>query len=145
MKAKDIKKLNWVPVTDWKDLTQTYINLYNGKYVRKEDIECFIENICRDIARKLNISYIDIFPILKEENSAFYGTMKRLFIHNSFYSIADNSLMELEQLLRVPDVESIKDNSVEKILNDFSLLKDTEKLEVLKRLKLVSVKVEFNN
>lgn len=71
--------------------------------------------------------------------------MKRLFNHNSFYGIADNSLIKLEQLLWVPDVESIKDNSVEKVLNDFSLLKDTEKIEVLKRLKLVSVKVEFNN
>lgn len=145
MEAKDIRKLNWVPVTDWKELTQTYFNFRNGKYVQKGDIESFIENICRDIARKLNISYTDIFPILKEENSAFYGTMKRIFDENIYYGIADNSLTELKQLLRVPDVESIKDNSVEKVLNDFSLLKDTEKIEVLKRLKLVSVKVEFNN
>lgn len=48
-------------------------------------------------------------------------------------------------MLRVPDVDSIKNNDVEKILHEFSLLKDTEKIEVLKRLELTSVKIKFNN
>lgn len=74
MNAKDISKLNWVPVTDWSELTQTYFTLFGESYVQKTDIEIFIENIFRDIARKLNLSYNDINKIQKEENSAFYKT-----------------------------------------------------------------------
>ena len=62
----------------------------------------------------------------------------------SYFNKNDPSLLALEKMLRVPDVDSIKNNNVEKILNEFSLLKDTEKIEVLKRLELISVKIEFN-
>lgn len=63
----------------------------------------------------------------------------------SYFNKNDPSLLALEKMLRVPDVDSIKNNDVEKILHEFSLLKDTEKIEVLKRLKLISVKIKFNN
>lgn len=62
----------------------------------------------------------------------------------SYFDKNDPSLLALEKMLRVPDVDSIKNNDVEKILHEFSLLKDTEKIEVLKRLELISVKIEFN-
>lgn len=79
MNAKDIRKLNWVPVTDWSELTQTYFDFFGKPFVSKTDIEIFIENIFKDIARKLNLSYNDINRIQKEENSSFYKTMKSLF------------------------------------------------------------------
>ncbi len=146
MNAKDIRKLNWVLVTDWSELTQTYFTLFGESYVQKTDIEIFIENIFKDIARKLNLSYNDINRIQKEENSAFYKTMKSLFQDLfSYFNKYDPSLLALEKMLRVPDVDSIKNNDVEKILHEFSLLKDTEKIEVLKRLELISVKIKFNN
>lgn len=63
----------------------------------------------------------------------------------SYFNKNDPSLLALEKMLRVPDVDSIKNNDVEKILHEFSLLKDTEKIEVLKRLELISVKIKFNN
>lgn len=63
----------------------------------------------------------------------------------SYFNKNDPSLLALEKMLRVPDVDSIKNNNVEKILNEFSLLKDTEKIEVLKRLELILVKIKFNN
>ena len=146
MNAKDIRQLNWVPVTDWSELTQTYFTLFGESYIQKTDIEIFIENIFKDIARKLNLSYNNINRIQKEENSAFYKTMKSLFQDLFYYfNKYDPSLLALEKMLRVPDVDSIKNNDVEKILHEFSLLKDTEKIEVLKRLELISVKIKFNN
>lgn len=63
----------------------------------------------------------------------------------SYFNKNDPSLLALEKMLWVPDVDSIKNNDVEKILNEFSLLKDTEKIEVLKRLELILVKIKFNN
>lgn len=144
MNAKDIRKLNWVPVTDWSELTPTLFS-FATPYVGKRDIKNFIENIFRDISRKLNISFTDINTIQKEENSAFYQTMENLF--STRYDCFDKnspSLLTLEKMLRVPDVDSIKNNNVEKILHEISLLKDTEKIEVLKRLELISVKIEFN-
>lgn len=145
MNAKDIRKLNWVPVTDWSELTPTLFS-FATPYVGKRDIKNFIENIFRDISRKLNISYTDINTIQKEENSAFYKTIKSLFQGLfSYFNKNDPSLLALEKMLRVPDVDSIKNNDVEKILHEFSLLKDTEKIEVLKRLELISVKIKFNN
>ena len=137
MNAKGISKLNWVPVTDWNELAQTYFDFWGTPFVSKTDIEIFIENIFRDIARKLNLSYNDINKIQKEENSAFYKTMKSLFQNFfSYFNKNVHSLLALEKMLRVPAVDSIKNNYVEKILHEFSLLKDTEKIEVLKNWNL---------
>lgn len=108
MNAKDIRKLNWVPATDWSELTPTLFS-FATPYVGKRDIKNFIENIFRDISRKLNISYTDINTIQKEENSAFYQTMENLF--STRYDCFDKkapSLLTLEKMLRVPDVDSKK-------------------------------------
>lgn len=148
MHANEVRNLKWVPVTDWSELTMTYYDTRDDVFfVGKLDVESFVENIFKDIARKLNISYAELKPVLQEENSAFYSTNYRLF--KEFYGVSNTfpHLLELEKMLRIPDVTTAPDNitqsNVEKFLTDFSALSDIEKLEVLKRLGTVSVKVEF--
>lgn len=147
MYANEVKNLKWVPVADWSELTMTNFNIWDDASVGKSDVESFIENVFRDVARKLNIPYTELKPILKEENSAFYSTKDRLFNQFSGVPKAHSRLLQLEKMLRIPDVTTVPDNAdqskVDKFLTDFSALSDREKLEVLQRLGTVSVKVEF--
>ena len=107
----------------------------------------FVENVFRNIARKLNISYADLESILREENSAFYSTMYRLF-KNYYNGVSknDSQLVEVEKLLRIPDVTSVSahiKSNVDKMMNDFSILTDTEKLELLQRLGIISITIKI--
>ena len=149
MQANEVKKLKWVPVSDWSELTMTdYTCFGETVFVGKSDVEGFVENIFRDVARKLNIPYAELEPILKEENAAFYSTMNR--IYHQFYGVAKAhpALIELEKLLRIPDVTTVPEHTgnsiVDKFLIAFSALSDREKLEILQRLGKVSIKVELS-
>ena len=57
-------------------------------------------------------------------------------------------LVDLQNMLRIPDTTSIpdylKESNVEKLLNDFSILSKSEQIEVLQRLGLVTVNVTKN-
>ena len=115
--------------------------------VGKSDVENFVENVFKDLARKLNIPYTELEPILIEENSAFYSTKDRLFKKYKGLSKTNLRLLELEKMLKIPEVTTVPDNvsqsNVDKILTDFFALSDIEKIEVLQRIGTVSVKVEF--
>lgn len=147
MYANEVKNLKWVSVSDWSELTMTEFGGWNKEFVGKSDVESFVENVFKDVARKLNIPYTELEPIFKEENSAFYATKDRLFKHFKGVLRVHPSLIKLEKMLKIPDVTTIPDNinqsNVDKLLTDFSALNDREKLEVLQRLGTVSVKVEF--
>lgn len=148
MHANEIRKLNWVSVTDWSELSKTRVVISkDGNNVSNEDIDSFVENIFRSIARRLNMTYSELEPILKEENSAFYSTKARVFGRFGGVPANDACLLELQKILRIPDVTSIpKDinkSDVDKILDSFSALTDMEKLEVLQRLGTISVKIEY--
>lgn len=145
MQVNEVKKLNWISVSDWSELSRTYIDFYGDAYVGERDVEFFVENLFRVIARRLNISYSELIPILREENSAFYSEKVRLFgIFDGVFKDSD-CLLELQRLLRIPDVMDVNKSDVDKILDSFSALTDMEKLEVLQRLGAVSVKVEYCN
>lgn len=147
MYANEVKNLKWVSVLDWSELTMTHFNRWDKAFVGQTDVDSFVENVFKDVARKLNIPYTELEPILNEENSAFYSTKERLFKKYSGVSKDYLRLLELEKMLRIPDVTSVPDSTtqsnVEKFLADFSALNDREKLEILQRLETVSVKVEF--
>lgn len=147
MYANEVKNLNLVPVLDWSELSMTHFNQRSEAFVGQADVDSFVENVFKEVARKLNIPYTELEPILKEENSAFYSTKGRVFKQYSGVSKVHLRLLELEKMLKIPDVTSVPDittqSNVEKFLADFSALNDREKLEILQRLGTVSVKVEF--
>ena len=151
MKLEDVKNLKWIPVTDWNGLTTTDFNKGNA-FVTDDDVENFVDNIFRDVSRKLDIPFNDLITILRSENASFYEVKERLFEKYNF-SIDSDSLLQLQKLLRVPDVDSVPmvpkigtrtSTNAEKVLEEFSLLSEIEKLQVLKELSLLTVKVEFN-
>ena len=155
MDANEVKNLKWISVTDWSDLPKTRFDRYGIAHVGEADVDSFVENVFKEVSRRLNIPYSELEPILKEENSAFYSTKSRLFgKYESFFSklfgisvdIEEffECLDKLEKVLRIPDVTDINKSDVDRILNDFSALADREKLEVLQRLGTVSVKVIFS-
>lgn len=141
MYAYEIRNLKWISVTDWSELPQTYSLPRNKFYVSESDVNSFVDNVFKDVSRRLNMSYSELKPILESENSAFYSTKDRLFRECEAIPKTLARLLELEKLLQIPDVTT--KSNVEKILNDFSTLTDIEKLEVLQRLGLVNITVSF--
>ena len=70
MHTKDIsnvRRLQWVSVEDWSEVPETYAALLPfGSKIGEKDIDAFVENLFRDVARKLNIAYADIAPTLQD-------------------------------------------------------------------------------
>ena len=63
MSACNVKKVKWIPVTDWNELTQTY-STFSGVYVGENDVDNFVENVFRDVSRQLNMNYSELEKIL---------------------------------------------------------------------------------
>lgn len=149
MHTDQVKKLKWLPVKNWKQLTQTKIGHWSDNLVGKEDVDNFVENLFRDVSRKLNIDYSDLEPILIEENTAFFEMEDRVFeLYGGGLTKRHALLVELQNMLRIPDTSSIpdylKESKVEKLLSDFFLLSKSEQIEVLQRLGLITVKITKN-
>lgn len=149
MNLEDVKNLRWIKVSDWDGLTETHFNKDGDSFVSDNDMENFINNLFKEISRKLDIPYNDLIPILKSENVSFYEAKERLFKKYAFGS-TNRALNSLKMLLRIPDVESIPmvpkiDSQINSktVLDSFYALSEIEKLEVLKELKLLSIKIEF--
>ena len=146
MEAKDVLSLPWKKVTDFSDLSETYVDLVGDSYVCKTDVDVFIENIYRDISRKLNIPYEDLNPILTAENNAFYKLKKQLFKKYNGFSRDSTRLVKLLNTLRVPDISnveiSVTANNVSICLKMFESLTDMEKTLFLQKIGKIDIKVE---
>ena len=147
MNVNDVRNLEWVGVKDWSGLLGTA----SYGYIREIDIDNFVDNIFKDVSRKLNISYEEMEPLLKKENSAFFSAKSTLFKPDNVLgelNFYDNSaLLKLEKMLRVPNTLAIPKNmicnNVEGVLASFNSLSDIEKLEVLERLGVVSINIKL--
>ena len=147
MNAEKVKELKWIPVKDWDSLSCSYMGL-SSYQVTKKDFEDFVENLIRTTARNLNIKYADLAPVIKEENTAFYNYLNRIFSPKYSYENDSLTLQQLKKMLWMPDTTNVpvtfNESSVDKIINEFNSLSDDEKFQVLKRLGKVSVKVEVS-
>ena len=145
MDAKQIRQLEWSNFTDWEDISRTNKGEMGGLYISKSDIENFVENIFREVARQLNIDYSEIEPILIEENSAFFKAVDAAYGSYKGLGKEAEPFSSIKKMLRIPTVSSVqkKECNVEKILKDFETLTEVEKVEVLERLKLISVHIKY--
>ncbi len=147
MKADDVRGLPWVMVTNWSGLPASLSNRDGSELVRSSDISGFVENIFRDVARKLGIPYEDLHPILMDENSSFFSLKKRLYTSYSGYSKRHPQLLELESMLRIPDVSFVmKSHSADKVeacVGLFESLTDAQKLEFLRYIGQIRINIEY--
>ena len=143
MEAKDVTSLSWKKVTDWSELSATHRNYCGACYVSATDVEVFVENIYRDIARQLNISYEQLKPILTAENGPFNTLKKRLFKACTGYAKENAQLIGLENTLRVPDISNIvTEDKVSICFKLFEELSDIEKTVFLQKIGKINVKVQ---
>ena len=133
MKAEDVRRLNWVKVENWKDITRTVYGRFNKKFIGKEDVDSFVENIFREIARKLDIPLKELLPILEEENQPFYKIKKNIYTQFSGLTSVEKNFIELKSLLRIPDISFLDKQkpTVDTVLEDFSKLSDEDKEKVV--------------
>ena len=146
MEAKDVTRLSWKRVTDWSELPASNVNGYGTCFVNEADVDGFVENLCRDISKQLNIPYELLKAILKAENEAFYALKKRFFRRFIGLGKSSTQLIELENTLRVPDISNIEnvdtDDKVSVCFKLFGELSDIEKMEFLQRIGRIKVKIE---
>lgn len=137
MEAKDVRNLPWVQV-DWCDLPATNYSFFEY-YVCWRDVDSFVTNVFKNVARELNIPFKELEPILKEENSAFFSLMDRLFLFNEDFYPTDSRLLNLEDLLMVPDTTA---NNLTTCLRLFEKLSEQEKLAFLQKIGKIKLTVE---
>ena len=148
MEAKDVMNLPWKKVTDWSELPASNEDSWrSGKYyVCSADVDVFVANVFRDIARKLGIPYEELKPILTAENKAFYTLKERLFKAYTGYGKSNTQLIELENTLRVPDISNIEtavtQDNVSICLKLFEELSDIEKAVFLQKIGKINIKIE---
>ncbi len=146
MEAKDVMNLPWKKVTDWSELPASGESWSGKYYVCDIDVDVFVENVFRDIARKLNIQYEQLKPILVAENEAFYSLKRRLYKTYTGYDRRNIRLDELQNTLRVPDISNIEDavtvDAVSACLKLFEGLSNIEKVVFLQKIGKINVRIE---
>ena len=138
MTAEEVRNLNWVEVENWNTITHSELGRNKQRFIGKEDIDSFVENIFRDIARKLNIPANKLLPILKEENEPFYKVKEKIYSNYSGLGKDSENFKELKSLLRIPDISFFEKEkqTASVFLKDFYKLPDEEKQIVIDELKL---------
>ena len=148
MEVKDVMDLPWKHVTNWSELCASHEGRRGGYFVCVKDVDVFVTNLYRDIARKLNIPYEQLKEVLEVENEAFYSLKKQLFNANTGYGKYHDCLITLQRTLRVPDTSNIEDyvimDKVSTCSKIFHELSDVEKIAFLQKIGKINVKIEYS-
>lgn len=128
MKPEEVRNLNWVKVEDWGEITATYDNM-GTRLITNNDIIAFVENIFRDVARKLDIPAKKLLPIMQDENNAFFQIKSDIFANYEAVGPESEEFLELKKLLRVPEIyfSDEKKITVDTLIDEFNKLSDEDK------------------
>ncbi len=146
MEAKDVLALEWTSVKDWSGLTTDYSNMYGDGFVCDVDVRVFVEDTFKRIARKLDIPYDELKPILMQQNKAFFESKDAIFRAYAGYHKDGIQLVNMEKLLVVPDlskvVKVVEEDRLKKCLSLYEKLSDVDKVVFLEKIGKVDVKIE---
>ena len=144
MNAQEIRNLKWVKLEeteeykDWKSLPRRE---WGGEtYLRNDLIELYLDDVYKQISRKLNISFNELSKLIKEENTTFYTLKKEIFTRSNIKD-NDNSWKAIKSYLMIPDVNSVpmipKTDKLDlrKIMEYASLLSYEERKQLAESLK----------
>lgn len=145
MDLKDIKKLEWKSIYDWSLLPRTGKGKFRQRLITEGDINNFITFIIKNLARSLIIDYKELETLIKDENAAFYSIMEDTFQNNTEIKISDDNLKLLQGIFKIPIVPSYRSDPVNTLLTNFERLSDVQKVAVLTKLSLFSIKIVDNN
>lgn len=140
MNIADIRKLHWSTIDDWSYIPKTCFGKFR-RYISKSDINNFITQNVRILARKLCVDYNELYKLISDENEAFYSIMDELFQRCEGVGANDEEFLALQEFFRVPCLPYLHSDPVASILLDFEKLNDRQKEEVLSKLKSESTKV----
>lgn len=147
MNAQEIRNLKWVKLEEleeyenWKLLPRRTIN--EKSYIENALLDIYLDDVYKQIARKLNISFKDLSTIIKEENSSFYTLKKEIFIRSTSRIGTDDGAWDLlKSYLMIPDVNSVPmiprtdvKLDVKVLMNYISVLASEERKQLAESLK----------
>jgi len=133
MTIEDVKKLNWVPVTDW-TTAPTVVRKNKISILHQWNIERFIRKLLINVSDKLNIPYATLKPLFYEYNLEFFKLQEKLFTKQLYYYINEPEMLKLQSLLRIPDTSNVHISKAERLFSSFEALTDEEKEEFLQLL-----------
>ncbi len=121
MDIVDVMSLPMVQVGDWSEMfvgngIDTVWTLMEPVYT-KNDVAGFAEKYFRDVSDQLEISRDVLVPILKKVNCAFYSRLDKLYKKYKWYAIDDPALIQLGQILMVPDLAWLRQDSGARVTN----------------------------
>lgn len=141
---KDIKQLPWIPVADWSQLPATSNSDHDIHYrISSQDFDAFLENLYKDISRKLNMPYKKLKRIIKKENVAFYKLKRKVFYKYEALSPTSSITTDLQNTLRVPDTSFIEKDDLTTCLKLFNNLSTSEKLSFFEKVGKINIEIEY--
>lgn len=113
----DILNLPWTTLDP--DTKDDFLERYFND-ITKEDMECFVYNIFRKVARELRVPYCSIRDKLMDENEPFFMALKNEYEEFESYETYDDSkvLTGLLYLINVPDTSCFKNQTLDKSEED---------------------------
>ena len=147
MTIDEIRKLKWDYLSSyiWEEqLPMTNIGKFKKKYASKEDVETFISDRISITARKLNVDYNAFLQLVKDENKAFYTFLDNIYESWDGLDHKDSDFKKLQMFFKLPILPDTRSNPVKDVLLRFEKLTDFQKIEVLEKLKLISIRINKN-
>jgi len=136
MTTEDVKKLSWIPVTDWTRLPHVISHKTGTKIVARMHLNQFLRDIFNKLSYELDIPYTEIQLLMLECNSNFFNFAEKLFSEHMALYPDNPQLRLLQSLLLIPDTSGIQISKAERLFNSFERLTKEEQKEFLQLLAL---------
>ena len=110
MTVQEIRNLKWVRLEeteeykDWNLLPKRTWG--TDVYIRNDLVELYLDDVYKQISRKLDISFDELSKLIKEENATFYTLKKEIFTRSNVKD-SDKSWKAIKSFLMIPDITSV--------------------------------------
>ena len=138
MDVKELRTLPWIKA-DWRDM-----KCIEKNYVYGIDLDAFVESVCHEISRNTGFDYESVKAFIEEENSAFFTLKEQVYPSKTKCYWYDRSeVTSLQNIFRIPDMSVYPPNPVETALLKYRELSDEGKIEFLKKIGKIEVKISI--
>ena len=109
-------------------------------YVYEKDIDIFVLQLFKEVARQLKVNFNELKLILEDENEAFFKLKKDLYKRYNSLSMLSMDWLNLTKKLRIPDIRNTEDK-VNECIQMFNKLSNLEKIEFLAKIGNINIEI----
>lgn len=139
MDVKDVMNMKWKEV-NWSDLYMKALGNPSKPYVYEKDIDIFVLQLFKKVARQLKVDFNELKLILEDENEAFFKLKEELYKHYDALDMLGANWLNLAKKLEIPDIRNTEDK-VNKCIQMFNQLSNLEKIEFLTKTGNINIEI----